>query len=246
MSEPDPGSSDASGPIKWLMRALIKLSWAVGGKRETSSGFRRLAGADVTRHLEAVSTGDFLLMGNDGVCSHVAVHVGDGVIVHSMATEKTMRGWVGSVVDTLTRPWRWALGQRENTGVIEEPLASFLDRYERDTWVAVRRIGLGKDQIARGVARVRALVGKAYDYDFSSNDDEYYCTEIVVEFLDAALHPETSPKLEARRVQVPGLLDTWVIEPVALFEADQMAVVAASTSAKARYGQHLGDAELFD
>ena len=234
----------ASGPGQWLMRVLLKIMWSVGGKSDEVDGLPRLTSDDVSRAVTVLEPGDFVLLGNNGLCSHVAVYIGTGTIVHSMATEKTMRGMSGSFWDALWRPWRWFRGEMDHTGVIEETLGGFLDRYERDTWMAVRRMGLDANQIRAGIARVQGHVGKAYDYDFNADDDEYYCTELVVEYLDAALPEEERPKFETKQVRVPGLIDTHVIEPVAVLEADHMRVTAANSAAKERYADHLEHAQV--
>lgn len=242
MSEDYRNSRGTWAPVRFLVRVMLKILWSVGGKGDAVDGLPRLWSADVAPHLSLMEPGDFLLMGNNGVCSHVAVYLGDGQIVHSMATEKTMRGFRGSFWDALWRPWRWLTNQMDQTGVLRESLGAFLDRYERDTWIAVRRQGLSAAQVAEGLAHVQGLVGKEYDYDFNADDDAYYCTEIVVEFLDAALHPDHRPAFATKLVRVPGLLATHVIEPVALLDADGLKVVAANGAARERYVDYLGDA----
>jgi len=236
-------SRDAAWPFKWIARVLLKLMWSIGGTADRTV-MPRLWGEDIQPHLSLLEAGDLLLLGNAGVASHCAVYVGEGTIVHSMATEKTMRGWSGSLWDLFKRPFRWLVGTLDKTGVIEEPLAEFLDRFERDTWLAVRSSALSAANSQTGIAHIRGLVGQAYDYDFSAGDDEYYCTEIVIEFLGAALDDDARPELETRKVRVPGVLDTWVVEPVALLGADGLEVVAANAAAQHHYEEHLQDAHI--
>ena len=132
----------AFAPARFLARILLKVMWSMGGDSDAVDGLPRLWSDDVEPHLDLMQAGDFLLIGNNGVCSHCAVYVGEGRIVHSMATEKTMRGVLGSIYDALWRPWRWLTNQMDRTGVILERLGEFLDRYERDTWISLRREGL--------------------------------------------------------------------------------------------------------
>ncbi len=242
----DHANTRGFSPSRFLVRVALKILWSIGGHGDAVDGLPRLYADDVAPHLGLLRPGDLLLLGNNGVCSHVAVYVGDGRIVHSMATEKTMRGVLGSLYDALWRPWRWLTGQMDRTGVIEEGLGAFLDRYERDTWIAIRREGLSDAQVAAGVARVRSLVGKPYDYGFEEGDDTWYCTEVAVAFLDAALHPAERPTLATREVRVPGLLSSRVIEPVALLDGDGLSVVAANAAARARYADRLDGAVVVD
>ena len=244
MSEDYRNTKAAFSPSRFIVRILLKILWSIGGKGDAVDGLPRLWGTDIEPHLGLLEPGDFLLIGNNGVCSHCAVYIGDGTIVHSMATEKTMRGWTGSLYDALWRPWRWLRNQMDNTGVLRERLGDFFDRYERDTWIAVRRDGLEPAQITEGVTHIEGLVGKEYDYDFDHGDDAYYCTEIVIEFLDAALHPDHRPTFATKKVRVPGLLSTHVIEPVALLDADGLQVVAANAGARVRYAEHVEDATV--
>jgi len=165
----------------------------------------------------------------------VGVHVGDGRLVHAMATEKTMRGWWGSLADAATR----VLGARDrHVGVLSEPLAAFLERFERDTWVIVRHPALDEAQRARGVAHVNTLVGRAYDYEFRDGNEAIYCTEVADEFLRAALG-DAAPALPRTRHRVPLLLDQLVIDPVALLRAPPLVSVAANAAAHVRYGKEL-------
>lgn len=228
---------------RFLMKALLKLMWSMGGHGDGVDGLPRLRSADVAQRLPNLRAGDLVLLGNNGVLSHVAVYAGDGRIVHAMATEKTMRGVTGSLWDALWRPWRWLRGVMDRTGVIEEGIGEFVDRYERDTWIALRHRALADDQIQRGVARIRTLVGRPYDYGFQHDDDTWYCSEIAVEFLHAALGGER-PRFGTRLVRVPGLLSSHVIEPVALLEGEDLAAVAANEAARVRYAAHLGEADV--
>ena len=217
-------SRDVSAPFKWVLRLLLKVMWSVGA----NSTRPRLFGPDAAAICDRLVAGDILLLGAGGNCSHVAVYVGDGRIVHSMATEKTGRGMWGSLNDMLARPWRWLLGKRDQTGVIGERVADFFDRFARDTWVGLRVTGVQPDGVVAGVAHVTGLIGKQYDYDFSAGDDEYYCTELVVEFVEAALPQPLRPTFQTRAVRIPGLLNTHVIEPASLLETEGFERIAGN------------------
>ncbi|MEZ5397976.1 MAG: hypothetical protein R2724_35135 [Bryobacterales bacterium] len=213
-----------------LVRVFLKVAWSVGGDSDAVDGLPRLAGPAVDALLAVLRPGDIVLLGNNGALTHVAVAVGDGEIVHAMATEKTMRGWLGSLSDAVRR----ALGGREqHVGVLRESLRGFLQRYERDTWIVVRDPQLDEAATARGVARIGGLVGLPYDYGFELDNEAWYCTEVAVAFLEAATGQR--PVLATRRVHVPLLLDQQVLEPVALLEAPGLQVVAANAAAGAKY-----------
>ena len=220
-------SEDASGPVKALMRFLLKLGWSVGAGGDDE--YPRLTSEDLGDLPGRMEAGDVVLLGNGGGLSHVAMSTGGGMMIHSMATEQTMRGWLGSIWDTLRRPLWWLTGRQEMTGVIRETLGQFLDRYERDAYCVLRRPGLDEEQRARGVARLEELVGKPYDYDFSHGDDEYYCSELVVEFFEAALQEQV--EVEMKEVKIPMLLDRKIIEPIAFLTAGDLSLVEASESA---------------
>lgn len=217
-----------------VVRVALKVLWSIGGKRDAVDGLPRLTSARIGPLVDAVRPGDLVLLGNNGVLTHIAVYVGDGALIHAMATEKTMRGWSGSVRDALGR----ALGTREaHVGVLREPLAGFVDRYERDTWVLVRATDVGPEQVARGLAAIEGLVGKPYDYGFSVGNEAWYCTEVALAYLEAARGAKVP--LATRPVRVPMLLDAQVIEPVAVFDAPNVAVVAANEAARSNYADRL-------
>ena len=223
--------ADAHWLRKGVLRFLLKIMWSIGGHTDHVDGMPRVYGADFRPVLDGMRPGDVVLLGNNGVLTHIGMHVGEGSLVHSMATEKTMRGWLGSLWDALLRLIRH---EGSRTGVVEEPLLGFLDRFERDTWVILRHPSVDDDAAQRGITHIRGLLGKSYDYDFSPDDDEYYCTEIVDEFLRAALG-ERAPRFATTHHKVPMLLDQHVLEPVAVLKHADMEVVAANSAATVSY-----------
>jgi hypothetical protein len=225
-----------------VVRVLLKILWSVGGHRDDIDGLPRLRGPAMAPLVARARPGDAVLLGNNGVLTHVAVYAGEGEIVHAMATEKTMRGWFGALIDAVRR---WFGRAETHVGVLRERLDGFVDRYERDTWVLTRFPGLSDDQVARGLDRVRGLVGQPYDYGFRDANEAWYCTELVDAFARAA-DPEHPPVWVRKAVQVPLLLDEQVIEPVALLEAGATRPVAANRAALGNYRDKLGDAEIVD
>jgi hypothetical protein len=220
---------------EWLLRILLKVGWSVGS---ASDAHDRLRGADAGRFLPHLLPGDFVLLGNAGRLSHVAVHVGAGELVHAMATEKTMRGWLGAMRDA----WDRLLGRPDQlVGVVRETLAHFLERYERDTVVVVRPPVVDEATRARGLEHLVGLVGRPYDYGFARHNTAYYCTELVAEYLEATLG-DAAPRLTHTRHRVPLLLDEDVIEPIAVLHAPGLVPVAATQSAFAGHAEHLGTA----
>ncbi|MBX2796986.1 MAG: hypothetical protein KTR31_04945 [Myxococcales bacterium] len=223
--------ADAGAFRKGVLRFLLKILWSVGGVGDDRDGHPRVRGADFQPVLQQMRAADVVLLGNNGLLSHIGVYAGDGKLIHSMATDHTMRGWLGSLRDMVMR----LLGAPDQlTGVIEEELTGFLDRFERDAWVVLRHPDMSAEATERGLARVRDLVGRPYDYDFSAGDDEYYCTEVVDELLQAALGDD-APTFETTHQTVPMLLRADVLEPVAVLRHPAMTVVAANDAARAEY-----------
>ena len=155
-----------------------------------------------------------------------------------MATEKTMRGWLGSLWDAFGRAFG---GDERKVGVVRESLGEFLDRYERDTIVAVRVPDVPQETQANALAKISALVGQPYDYGFRNDNDSWYCTELVQLYLDEALGPGAAA-IPKRRVHVPLLLDEDVIEPDAILKVPSLSVVLANAAARVHYAEHLGKA----
>jgi hypothetical protein len=227
--------------VNAFMKALLKVTWSRGGAADDVDGLPRLRAEDIDKLVPQLEGGDLILIGNGGGLSHVAVYTGDGAIIHSMATEHTMRGTVGTLWDAVKRPFRWMVGIEDKAGVIEEGLAEFVERFERDTYVAVRHPGLTDEGRVAGIAKIESLIGKRYDYDFTQDDDEYYCTEIAIEFLKAAGHDLT---FETKHVKVPLLLDTHVYEPITLLQHEALKAVVASSSANSQFGDNIKGATL--
>jgi hypothetical protein len=223
-----------------VARFLLRIAWSAGGLDDRADGLPRLTGAAAARLVAVLRPGDVVLLGNNGLLSHAAVFVGDGHIVHAMATGKTMRGWLGATLDAVVRLWRWR--EEDHVGVLEEPFAQFLDRFERDTVVVVRHRDLTGDAIDRGVAHLRSLLGRPYDYLFARRDEGFYCTELVEELWEAGLGPGFT-RIATRRARVPLLLDRDVIEPAAILRHPDILLVAATAAARVRYGDLLDRAE---
>ena len=229
--------SDANRFTRWIMRQLVKLSWSVGARPDE---YPRMLGSEMERTVMRLQPGDLVLMGNGGSLSHVGLYLGDGEIVHSMATDQTGRGVIGSAQDALTRPFHGLTGYTEKTGVLRERLSTFFDRFERDAYAVLRRASLDSGQIDAGLDAVIALIGKPYDYDFNPEDDEYYCSELVVRFLNAA--EGRCPEFETVPVEVPGLLRSRAIEPVAFLTSGHFTTVLANQAARDTHKEWLANA----
>jgi hypothetical protein len=225
-----------------VARFWLRIAWSVGGLDDVGDGLPRITSDDVRPILARMVPGDVVLMGNNGLLSHVAVYAGDGRIVHAMATGKTMRGWIRAVLDAFVRLVRWK--EEDHVGVLEEPLTSFVDRFERDTIVVVRHRGMTEDGIRRGIAHLRTLLGRPYDYLFARRDEAFYCTELVEELWEEGIGP-TFTRIQGRRARVPLLLDREVIEPAAILHHPDVDVVVANEAARVRYADLLGRALVF-
>jgi hypothetical protein len=93
----------------------------------------------------------------------------------------------------------------------------------------------------RALAHLASLVGRPYDYGFRRHDAAFYCTELVDEYLRAALG-DRAPALRHTRHHVPLLLDEEVIEPASVLDAEGLTPVAATPSAFAGHAARLGAA----
>lgn len=221
--------------VKVILRFLLKFSWSQGSKK--LQGVPRLTRTEIQRLLPTLRAGDCLLIGGATSLSHVSVYVGEGFIIHSVATEKTSRGKIGSLIDATIRPFRWLIGWNDFAGVIEETLEDFVERFDRHSYVSLRWQSLDTHDIQRGIQHIRALVGKPYDYDFNAGDDEYYCSEIAMEFLEeAAGH---LPALETRTVNIPLILNTEVVDPDALLKSNELEPIICNQAALTHYPELL-------
>lgn len=244
MLDADKGGGLASA----VRRVGIWYEFGIGGDSDAVDGIPRLTGADVRDDmLPRLKAGDVIVNGNNGGLSHVAVFVGDGNIIHSMATADTMRGRVGRVADAVFSPLRLIgrelSGSGPKVGVIKEGLDEFLDRYERDTWVIMRSDKLEPAAVAKGAARLEELVGKDYDFDFMPANDTFYCSEIVGEFYRTALGDD-APRIGARPVSKPFLEREAIVDPLDIFNSPDLKPVVANNAALHKFADALADAEI--
>ena len=232
-------TTSSSNPVKRFLKAMIKILWSKGGATDKVDGIPRLHSTDIQELLPKLQPGDVIINGNNGGLSHVAMYTGDDQLVHSMATRSTMRGLFGAIWDAIKECFGY--GPMNKTGVITEGFGEFLDRFERDTYVVVRREGLTPEQVQKGIERLNNLVGKPYDYDFSGGDDEYYCTELVLEYLDAALEKDNSTVFQTTHHNF-GFFKTDGITPENILEHPHLTPIAASKSAAVNFNPWLEDA----
>ena len=235
-------TTSASAAVTLFLKGFLKVSWSIGGFSDSLDGIPRLHSKDIAPLLPKMQPGDIIINGNNGGLSHVSMYVGGGQIVHSMATRHTMLGLFGAIVDPLKE--YFGFGPMHKTGVITETFGGFLDRFERDTYVVLRREDLTPEQVQKGVERLKELVGKPYDYDFSANDEEYYCTELTVEFIDAALNEKGAAVFNTVHTDL-GFFKTDGIEPKNILEHPLLTPIAASKSAAINFAPWLEDAEEF-
>ncbi len=228
-----------------LRQFITWYAFGVGGKTDAEDGLPRLTGKQVREEmLPKLEPGDVILNGNNGGLSHAALYIGDGKIVHAMATEKTMRGHSGRLWDTLRAPvdiLREQLGMKpRKQGVFIERVDDFFERFERDTYVVMRAPGLDAEAASRGLEQVKQLVGKPYDWDFAPGNDAYYCTEVASAFYRAALG-ERAPRLGGRKVDHGELLyRDAVLDPLDVFASPDLEPVAFNDAARKNFADRLG------
>ena len=242
IANPYAAAQPANFLVRMFIRGFLKISWAFGGASDKVDGIPRLTGTQFKAAVPYLQPGDIILNGNNGGLTHLSVHVGDGQVVHSMATNETMRGVDGAIWDSIKASF--GFGPKEDlTGVLKEDFGNFLDRFERDTFIVLRRPELTAAQREKGIAHLNSLVGHPYDYDFSAGDDEYYCTELALEYLDAALETRHSTIFNTEHHNY-GIFVTDAIAPHNVLENPTLSPIIASKSAEIHFKAHLGEATI--
>lgn len=145
--------------------------------------------------------GDLILCGNDRSFVHGALYIGQGQIIHSLATQPDMHD--------------------RFRGVVQESLAVYTARSERDTFVVLRPKSLAANPngFAKALNYARAQVGKGYDSLFlNASEERFYCTELLFKAL--RLLP-TPPRMQAHKakygwemVTVEDLMDSPDFETI--------------------------------
>jgi hypothetical protein len=240
---------DKGGGVAGAIRRVgTWYEFGIGGDSDAVDGIPRLQGKHVTDKLEQhLKPGDVIVNGNNGGLSHVAVYIGNGEIIHSMATDDTMRGRVGRTLDAVFTPLRLIgrelAGTKPKVGVIRESFADFLDRYERDTYVVMRSDKMDGPKAQAGIKHIEGLVGKDYDFDFVPANDTFYCSEIAGEFLRTSLGAE-APRVGARAVDVAFLKREAVVDPLDFFESPDLKPAIANDAALKKYASELTGTQI--
>ncbi|RZL41197.1 MAG: hypothetical protein EOP00_25305, partial [Pedobacter sp.] len=145
----------------------VKAKFNQHGKTDT---IPRINADQIAKLQSVLQPGDLILCGNDDSFIHAILHVGNGEIVHSLASKD---------------PKFW--------GVVNEPLTSYLKRAERDKFVVLRYKDLDKKDFAKAATYAKAQVGKPYDTLFLINSEsKFYCTELVYQSI---MQLENAPKI---------------------------------------------------
>lgn len=146
-------------------------------KPSPSDSVPPLSGRENSILLSKLQPGDVILCGNDGSFIHGALYVGDGKVVHALATQPDM--------------------MNAFRGVVEESWETYTRRSERDT-VVVLRSQLSSSDVQRVIRYARAQLNKGYDSLFlNSSDERFYCIELVFKALKQA---QQAPRMFAHTV----------------------------------------------
>lgn len=114
--------------------------------------------------LARLQPGDVILCGDDGSFVHAAFYLGQGQIIHALATQPD-------------RP-------HDFYGVVKESLLTYTRRSSRDTFVVLRPRNLSSQDFQRAAQYALAQQGKTYDTLFLMYaQDRFYCTELVWQAL---------------------------------------------------------------
>lgn len=136
----------------------VKTKFNQHGKTDT---IPRINAEQIAKLQSVLKPGDLILCGNDDSFIHAILHIGNGEIVHSLASKD---------------PKFW--------GVVNEPLTSYLKRAERDKFVVLRYKDLDTKDFAKVATYAKAQVGKPYDTLFLINSEsKFYCTELVYQSI---------------------------------------------------------------
>lgn len=116
--------------------------------------------AEMQQLIARLQPGDVILCGNDGSFVHAAYYLGQGQIVHALATQPDKpNGFYG---------------------VVKEHLINYTRRSERDTFVVLRPKGISARDANQAAQFALAQQGKTYDTLFLLHaGDRFYCTELV-------------------------------------------------------------------
>lgn len=100
----------------------------------------------------------------------------------------------------------------------------------------LRNPELTPEQVARGIARVKGLEGKPYDWDLVPGNDSYYCSEVVTEFFRAA-DSEHAPRIGGRPEKSYGAIMNRdaIVDPLDILESPDLRVVVANEPAKRHF-----------
>ncbi|MGV3522659.1 MAG: YiiX/YebB-like N1pC/P60 family cysteine hydrolase [Candidatus Sericytochromatia bacterium] len=138
-----------------------------------------ISSAELQGLLQKMQPGDVILCGNDKSFVHGALYLGQGQIVHALATQPDM--------------------PNAFRGVVQESLSTYLQRSERDTFVVLRARSMNPADFQRVQAFARQQVGKGYDSLFlNASDERFYCTELVWKALRQMSQP---PRVQPHKIQ---------------------------------------------
>lgn len=123
--------------------------------------------------------GDIILCGNDGSFVHSALYIGQGEIVHALATQPDS-------------PQRFY-------GVVRESLIRYTQRSPRDSFVVLRPRNVSQRDIQRASTYALEQQGKGYDSLFLMHPgDRFYCTELVWQALQRM---QNKPRVYPQKVR---------------------------------------------
>lgn len=126
--------------------------------------------AEVQQLLTQLQPGDVLLCGNNNSFVHAALYIGNGTIIHALATQPN---------------------PKENyVGVVKETLLNYTQRINRDRFVVLRKPGLTSQDVQNMSQYAHQHIGKGYDSLFLlRTEDRFYCTEFVFQALKRTSNP---------------------------------------------------------
>jgi len=120
-------------------------------------------------------------------------------------------------------------------GVLKEDILEFL----RCDGIAVMRFKkITKTDIRKASTTARKLIGKKYDFEFETDDDEFYCTEAVKE-----MYKHKSDELGVMMEEVKmlgGLLKRHVIIPDSFYQSPALDCIFINERASRKVKKKIG------
>jgi hypothetical protein len=176
---------------RWILWCLIPMQkwFQRRGRRETI-----ITKAIVDQLVSLIKPGDILLSYEAQRLTSVFIK---GFYDHAVIVSSR-----GTVIEAVGDKWIRQNGVRVNLGGVREvPLEEWL--YKKDH-VAVVRVVISQELVAKAAENSLKYIGKTYDYEFSRDNEKIYCSELAYLCYHEAL-PQFFETMEEGREILPQM-----------------------------------------